>query len=87
MPAIRNYPGESGAEAGYNQWGLAWLFQDCQNADVTQIPQLLSDHPANGTRIQTLQKHFQDNHSTFSKFNHDPTSAHPFSVPKDAPTR
>jgi beta-barrel assembly-enhancing protease len=30
-------------------------------ADVRQIPQLLSDHPANGTRIQTLEKHFQDN--------------------------
>jgi predicted Zn-dependent protease len=75
------------AEAGYNPWGLAWLFQDFQNADVRQIPQLLSDHPANGTRIQTLEKHFQDNPSTFSKFNRDPKSAHPFSVPKDAPVQ
>jgi predicted Zn-dependent protease len=47
------------AEAGYNPWGLAWLFQDFQNADVRQIPQLLSDHPANGTRIQTLEKYFR----------------------------
>ncbi len=75
------------AEAGYNPWGLAWLFQDFQNADVRQIPQLLSDHPANGTRIQTLEKHFKDNPSTFSKFNRDPKSAHPFSVPKDAPVQ
>ena len=75
------------AEAGYNPWGLAWLFKDFQNADVRQIPQLLSDHPANGTRIQTLEKHFQDNPSTFSKFNRDPKSAHPFSVPKDAPVQ
>src|SRR6267154_4404205 len=75
------------AEAGYNPWGLAWLFQDFQNADVRRIPQLLSDHPANGTRIQTLEKHFQDNPSTFSKFNRDPKSAHPFSVPKDAPVQ
>ena len=73
------------AEAGYNPWGLTWLFQDFQNADVKQIPQLLSDHPANGTRIQTLEKHFQDNPSTFSNFNRDPKAAHPFSVPKDAP--
>jgi predicted Zn-dependent protease len=72
------------AEAGYNPWGLPWLFQDFQNADVSQIPQLLSDHPANGTRIQTLEKHFRDNPSTFSKFNRDPKSATPFSVPKDA---
>ena len=73
------------AEAGYNPWGLTWLFQDFQNADVHQIPQLLSDHPANGIRIQTLQKHFRDNPSTFSKFSPDPKSATPFSVPKDAP--
>jgi beta-barrel assembly-enhancing protease len=73
------------AEAGYNPWGLPWLFQDFQNADVRQMPQLLSDHPANGARIQTLEKHFQDNPSTFSKFSRDPKSATPFSAPKDAP--
>jgi predicted Zn-dependent protease len=73
------------AAAGYNPWGLTWLFQDFQNADVGQIPQLLSDHPANGTRIRTLEKHFRDNPSTFSKFSPDAKTATPFSVPKDAP--
>jgi predicted Zn-dependent protease len=73
------------AAAGYNPWGLTWLFQDFQNADAGQIPQLLSDHPANGTRIRTLEKHFRDNPSTFSKFNPDPKSATPFSAPIDAP--
>src|SRR5579864_3773746 len=73
------------AGAGYNPWGLTWLFQDFQNADIGQAPQLLSDHPANGTRIKTLEKHFQDNPSVFSKFNRDAKSATPFSVPKDAP--
>ena len=73
------------AEAGYNPWGLTWLFQDFQNADVHQIPQLLSDHPADGTRIQTLEQHFRDNPSTFAKFSRDPKSATPFGVPKDAP--
>jgi predicted Zn-dependent protease len=73
------------AEAGYNPWGLIWLFQDFKSADVKQIPQLLSDHPADGTRIRTLEKHFRDNPSTFSKFNSDPKSATAFSVPKDAP--
>jgi beta-barrel assembly-enhancing protease len=73
------------AEAGYNPWGLIWLFKDFQSADVTQLPQLLSDHPADGTRIRTLENHFRDNASTFSKFSSDPKSASPFSVPKDAP--
>jgi predicted Zn-dependent protease len=73
------------AQAGFNPWGLTWLFQDFQNADTRQLPQLLSDHPANGTRIRTLERHFQDNASMFSKFSRDPKSATPFNVPKDAP--
>jgi beta-barrel assembly-enhancing protease len=72
------------AAAGYNPWGLVWLFQAFQNADPKQLPQLLSDHPANGTRIQTLEKHFRDNPSVFAKFNADPKSATPFVVSKDA---
>ncbi len=73
------------AEAGYNPWGLVWLFRDFQKADVHQIPQLLSDHPANSTRVTTLEKHFKDNPGTFAKFDSDPKSATPFSVPVDAP--
>lgn len=72
------------AEAGYNPWGLVWLFDEFQHADTRQIPQLLSDHPANGTRIETLKKHFRDNPDVFAKFNSDPKSATPFNVPKDA---
>jgi len=73
------------AEAGYNPWGLVWLFQDFQNANMKTPPQLLSDHPANNTRITTLKKHFADNPGTFSKFDPDPKSAKPFTVPADAP--
>jgi len=75
------------AATGYNPWGLVWLFQEFNNADPKQIPQLLSDHPANGTRIQTLQKHFRDNPAVFSKFNSDPRSATPFNVQRNAPER
>jgi predicted Zn-dependent protease len=73
------------ATAGFNPWGLTWLFQDFQNANAAQIPQLLSDHPADGTRIQTLEKHFKDNPATFAKFNPDQKSATPFKVEKNAP--
>jgi predicted Zn-dependent protease len=75
------------AAAGYNPWGLVWLFQDFQNADTRQIPQLLSDHPANGSRIQTLEQHFLDNPSRFSKFDPDPSSASAFPLPKDRSER
>jgi predicted Zn-dependent protease len=73
------------AAAGYNPWGLVWLFQDFQNADVKKLPQLLSDHPADGTRIKTLERHFRDDPAIFSRFSPEPKSATPFSVPKDAP--
>jgi predicted Zn-dependent protease len=72
------------AATGYNPWGLVWLFEEFQSADPKQIPQLLSDHPANGTRIKTLQQHFRDNPSVFSKFDSRPESATKFVVPKDA---
>jgi beta-barrel assembly-enhancing protease len=72
------------AEASYNPWGLVWLFDEFQHADTRQIPQLLSDHPANGTRIDTLKRHFRDNPAVFAKFNSDPKSATPFNVQKDA---
>jgi len=73
------------AEAGYNPWGLVWLFRDFENSNMKTPPQLLSDHPANNTRVTTLEKHFKDNPGTFSKFDSDPKTATPFSVPADAP--
>jgi predicted Zn-dependent protease len=75
------------AATGYNPWGLVWLFEEFQNADPKQIPQLLSDHPANGTRIKTLQQHFRDNPSVFSKFDSRAESATQFVVAKDAGER
>lgn len=73
------------AEAGFNPWGLTWLFRDFAQASTKQLPQLLSDHPANTTRVTTLERHFKDNPGTFSKFDPDPKSATPFSVSPDAP--
>lgn len=75
------------AATGYNPWGLVWLFEEFQNADTRKVPQLLSDHPANGTRIRTLERHFRDNPSIFSKFDPQPKSATPLAVPKDAAER
>lgn len=73
------------AAAGYNPWGLVWLFQDFQNADPNQIPELLSDHPNNQHRIEALEEHFRKNPQVFAKFNSNPKAATAFSVPKKAP--
>lgn len=73
------------AEAGYNPWGLVWLFQDFQNADVRQIPELLSDHPNSQHRIDALEEHFRRNPGVFAKFSSSPKTATAFSIPKNAP--
>ena len=72
------------AAAGYNPWGLVWLFEDFQAADTAHIPQFLSDHPGNEERSTALQKHFRENPSIFSKFNPERRSATPLHVAKDA---
>jgi predicted Zn-dependent protease len=72
------------AQTGSNPWGLVWLFQDFQTANPNQLPQLLSDHPDDQNRVNALEQHFRANPSVFGKFNPDPKSATPFSVPKDA---
>jgi beta-barrel assembly-enhancing protease len=73
------------AATGYNPWGLVWLFQDFKNAQIRQIPQLLSDHPDDHNRVHTLEEHFHKNSAVFGKFNPDSKSAAPFVVPKNAP--
>lgn len=71
------------AGAGYNPWGLVWLFQDFDNAKMGQVPQVLSDHPSNQARVDALEKHIRKNPSVFAKFNADLNSAAPFVVPKN----
>ncbi|HME08840.1 MAG TPA: M48 family metalloprotease [Bryobacteraceae bacterium] len=73
------------AAAGYNPWGLVWLFKDFENADESEVPQLLSDHPDNQNRIDTVERHFRANPAVFGKFNSDPKSATPLSVSKQTP--
>jgi beta-barrel assembly-enhancing protease len=73
------------AGTGYNPWGLVWLLQDFRNANTGQVPELLSDHPNDQHRVNALEQHFRKDPSVFGKFNSDPNSATPFSVPKHAP--
>jgi predicted Zn-dependent protease len=72
------------AQTGSNPWGLVWLFQDFKNANPNQIPQLLSDHPADQNRINALESHFRQNPSVFGKFSSDPKSATSIDVPKNS---
>ena len=73
------------AAAGYNPWGLVWLFRDFDKADVRQVPQLLSDHPSNQNRVDALEQHFRNNPSVFGKFSPDSKSATRFVAVEKAP--
>ena len=72
------------ARAGYNPWGLVWLFQDFQNAG-DEVPELLSDHPNDQHRVEALEQHFKENPSVFAKYNSDRSSAAQLTVPEKAP--
>jgi len=73
------------AASGSNPWGLVWLFQDFDAADIAQVPQLLSDHPDNPHRVEALKRHFRENPSVFGAFSPDAQKATALSVPKNAP--
>ena len=60
-----------------NPWGLVWLFQDFDAADMAQVPQLLSDHPDNPHRVEALKQHFRQNPALFASFSSDPKTAVP----------
>ena len=73
------------AGTGYNPWGLVWLFQDFTNANMAQVPEILSDHPNNQHRVDALEQHFRRDPSVFGKFNSNPKYATPIAVPKKVP--
>jgi beta-barrel assembly-enhancing protease len=75
------------ATAGYNPWGLVWLFDDFQNSNMKTPPEILSDHPDNSDRVKALEHHFSQNPATFAKFSSNPKTAKPIKVPKNAPEK
>ena len=72
------------AGSGYNPWGLVWLFEDFDKADLGQLPQILSDHPSNAHRVEALKQHLRAKPAVFAKFNADQKTAKPIAVPKDS---
>jgi predicted Zn-dependent protease len=63
------------AAAGYNPWGLVWLFQDFSNSTLKTPPEILSDHPNDAHRIERLKAHFAANAPTFASFTSNPQAS------------
>jgi len=73
------------AHAGYNPWGLVWLFSDFENSPAKQPPEIISDHPDDQHRVQALERHFQENPALFGRFDSNPKSATPMRVAHSEP--
>jgi len=71
------------SKAGYNPWGLVWLFQDFSGAQLDEPPEILSDHPDDANRISALKQHFQQNPGTFARFSSNPATATALTPPKN----
>jgi len=57
------------AQAGFDPYGLVWLMQQFQSANLKSPPEFLSDHPSDAHRIAALQAEFAADPSTFGRFN------------------
>jgi predicted Zn-dependent protease len=68
---------ENCARAGYNPWGMVWLFQQFEKADTGGSMEMLSDHPTDEHRISALEAEFRSEPDLFSRFSSSPATAHP----------
>lgn len=67
---------ENCARAGYNPWGMVWLFQQFEKADTGGQMEMLSDHPTDQHRIDALKAEFRSDPALFGRFSPSISSAH-----------
>jgi len=65
------------AAAGYNPWGMVWLFENFEKADTGGSMEALSDHPNDSHRIEDLQREFAANPAVFGRFSSNIATATP----------
>ena len=65
------------ADAGYNPWGMVWLFQNFEKAGSGASMEALSDHPTDNHRIADLKNEFHSNPSVFGRYSSDIATATP----------
>ncbi|MEO9169582.1 MAG: M48 family metalloprotease [Candidatus Baltobacteraceae bacterium] len=65
------------AAAGYNPWGMVWLFQRFETKPSGVPLEMLSDHPRDDHRVSDLKTEFRSDPGTFGRFDSNPATAHP----------
>ncbi len=67
------------AQAGLTPYGLIWLMQAFQTANVSNPPEFISDHPSDAHRIAALQNEFAGSPGLFGRYNQQIACATPLS--------
>jgi len=67
------------AQAGFNPWGLIWLFQNFDKAATGGSMEALSDHPTNDHRIADLKTYFRSDPALFGHFSSNIATGTPMS--------
>lgn len=67
------------AEAGWNPWGMVWLFQRFETVSQSNPPEFLSDHPADQARIAALEQEFRSDPALFGRYKNEIAAATPLS--------
>jgi predicted Zn-dependent protease len=65
------------AQAGYNPWGMVWLFQRFQSTGQGGSMEMLSDHPTDGHRIADLEREFRSDPALFGRYSASKATATP----------
>jgi predicted Zn-dependent protease len=65
------------AQAGWNPWGMVWLFQHFETIDRNNPPEFLSDHPTDQARIAALEQEFRNDPELFGHFSSNIATATP----------
>jgi len=57
------------AQAGLTPYGMVWLMQAFQSANMSAPPEFISDHPSDAHRISALESEFASDRSLFGQYN------------------
>jgi len=69
------------AQAGFNPYGMIWLFENFEKSDTGGSMEALSDHPTDQHRIDDLRREFAADPGTFGRFSSDIATAAPLAKP------
>jgi predicted Zn-dependent protease len=75
------------AQAGFDPWGMVWLFERFQQTGQGGSMEMLSDHPSDGHRIAALEQEFRSDPKLFGRFPTSVSSATSLNVPPEARAR